>query len=117
MKISTILLICCLFFACKSASEDGVLPNKKKYKNLRVMYIEDVCCSNMRLLDDVRIESENGSYNYDLLAVTNIEELPDTLAFGDTLTVTIIYSDGAFMCETICNAPNGIRVAIEDWAL
>ena len=117
MKLSTFLLISCLFFACKPISEDGVLPKKKKYKDLRAVYIESACCANMMLLDDVRIQTENETYDHNLLAVTNIQILPATFVIGDTLTATFTYSDEPFNCEIICNNHNGIKVAIEDWRL
>ncbi|MEZ4847696.1 MAG: hypothetical protein R3B93_03535 [Bacteroidia bacterium] len=115
MRILFLLCITFGLFACTESTTDGVLPIKKKYRDLRVIYTTEVCCSNMQLLDDVKIQSQDGGYENDLLAAVNFEEFAGEVSFGDTLTVDFTYSDEDFYCQMICNRHSGIKVKIENW--
>lgn len=85
-----------------------------KSKSLQVVYIQQICCGNLSILNEETILSCD-SYEDFLLQATNLEDfdIPQLYQFGDTLTIEYELAEGCeASCDITCNRMNGIPIRL-----
>jgi len=75
-----------IFTACSSIFDD---PNQMEDNYMKVIYTENLCCSNLRALFDATLP-DSCNLAYDLFYGLNLNEydFDQNYAFGDTLSIS-----------------------------
>jgi hypothetical protein len=110
IRFLLILFSATCFVACKK-DKDPEVQNQK----VNVRYIEQICCGNLVILENVELSSSCETYKDSLLRAVNLDafSIAQNYQFGDKLSIEFRLTENCeASCEITCNRMNGIPIEL-----